>query len=336
MTTELAPQTLSLEKYNELKGELVSLAKAYTSLTIDGVDDKEGYAAIKTARKALQVKRTYVENTGKELRAGARSFSDQVIQLEKELVAIIKPTEEELKAKTDEIDEAIRQAKRKKAVPTWQAVFAAVNVLVDETHILESTDEELNEELYLIKQEQAEALALKLAEQEAKLESERKAFEEEKLAIQREKDKQAAIEQARKDEQEKAAKAYEAKLLQDKLDAEAKIKEAEDRAKAAEAKAAKEKADAKAKAEKEKADAAAKAKKDKEDAEAKIKAEEEAAEAERQLKIKTQKALEATQAYQEYLNSIGYVPDDNHKIFKTNDNRLIIYRKIGEYNIQGE
>lgn len=318
MTTELVPQTLSLEKYNELKHELTNLVKAYNSLTIDGVDDKEGYAVVKTARKALQVKRTYVETTGKELRAGARSFSDQVIQLEKDLVAIIKPVEEELKIKTEEVDEYIRQQKRKKAVPTWLAVFEALGVTVDESFILDSTDEELNEELFRIKQEQAEVQANKLAEEQAKLDADRKALEEEKLAIEREKQKQAAVEEARKEEKERAAREYELKLKQDKLDAEARIKEAEDRAKAIEAKATRDQEEARVKAV------------------AKIKAEEEAAEEARVFKIKTQKALEATQHYQDYLNSIGYVTDDNHKIFKTNDNRLIIYRKIGEYSIQGE
>ena len=62
---------LNLEKFNPTKNELLALADEARKLTINGIDDKEGYLAVHQQRMKLQKARTQITKTGKEVREEA-------------------------------------------------------------------------------------------------------------------------------------------------------------------------------------------------------------------------------------------------------------------------
>ena len=90
---------MQLEKFNPTTAELKQKAEECSSLIIKGVDDKEGYQAVHKARMDLVRTRREINKTGKELRAEAIAFQKAVIDKEKELIGIISPVEDDLKAK---------------------------------------------------------------------------------------------------------------------------------------------------------------------------------------------------------------------------------------------
>ena len=93
---------LSLDQFNPKEAELVTMATNYKSLTINGIDDKQGYLEVSTARKHLAKTRVQISKDGKLLREEANAFQKKVIARERELIAIIEPVELELAAKEEE------------------------------------------------------------------------------------------------------------------------------------------------------------------------------------------------------------------------------------------
>jgi len=86
---------------------LITLADSFKDLKVNGVDDKEGLREVETARKLLKKKRVDIGKISDGLRESAVKFQKAVIAREKELVALIKPTEDKLEA----IEDAIWQEK---------------------------------------------------------------------------------------------------------------------------------------------------------------------------------------------------------------------------------
>lgn len=334
---------LSLERFNYTRAELATLAETYKDLTIDGLEDTQGYELVKSAKKELQVRRTTITKLGKEMRDDANQFCKDVRDLEKSLLNIITPIEDELKLRLEEVEELKLKEKRKKALPAWLHVYGELGLIVNDDYILSKTDEELHADVFQIKEQKAEAERLRLEEEREAFEAEKRKMEQERLELERQKQEQANIEKARAEERERAQQELAAQHKREKEEAEA-------RAKAAEAKAAKAEQDAK--------NAEVKAQKDKEEAEARriqedkdrkeqerkdakaeeerkdreAKAEADRLEAERLEKIRQQKAVEADKKYQEYLKSINFNKETD--IIKKVDNTLYMYRLVGEYTLE--
>ena len=83
-------EKLDIEKFNPTKAEIVALAEKYKSLTIKGVDDKQGYALVDEARKELKKVRVKIAKDGKLLRSEAVDFQKAVIAKEKDRPGIPK------------------------------------------------------------------------------------------------------------------------------------------------------------------------------------------------------------------------------------------------------
>ena len=71
-------------------------AAQYALLTIAGLDDKEGFRAVKEGRLKLKKTRTAIENRRKELKAGALEYGRKVDAVAKELTDLIEPAEKTL------------------------------------------------------------------------------------------------------------------------------------------------------------------------------------------------------------------------------------------------
>ena len=80
---------LDINKFNPTVKELKDLAKKYDGLEIKGIEDKDGYKLVDSARKDLKRRKVDIKKQGKSFRAEALKFQKEVIQVEKDLVRII-------------------------------------------------------------------------------------------------------------------------------------------------------------------------------------------------------------------------------------------------------
>jgi len=205
-------EKLDLEKFNPQKAELTKIVSEMKDLTIKGVDDKEGYLAVDTARKNLKAIRVKITKTGKDLRAEALSFQKAVIAKEKELVEIIEPTEKMLADQQEKIDNEKERIARMELLPSRKEKLATIGITEisdDEILIMDFNqfDEFYNnqKEIYLAEKEAKikeaeEKRQAELAEQERKNKEEADRLAQEKRdAETRKKAEDEAREQAKKD-----------------------------------------------------------------------------------------------------------------------------------------
>lgn len=272
---------LNIEQFSPKKAELIQLAESYKTLEIQGIDDKEGYETVDTARKDLKKTRVEITKTGKSLREEAVAFQKKVIATEKELVSLIEPIEAELQQKQDKIDEMRIIEERKALLPDRQEKLKSIGVEVAEEFILLMDSGAF---LTFFNEKHSE----KLAADQAKLEQERAKLDEENRKMEQQKQIERARQEAAQKAQEEAARAAELVAKQAEADKLAAVA-------AAEARAAKEKQDLIAAQEREKQVAA----------NAMAKAEREKAEQEAQKKI-DQAKLERQKKYKEFLVENGY------------------------------
>jgi len=197
-------QTLDIEKFNPTVAELNALATQYRNLAIAGVEDKEGYERVHKARMELVRTRGDITRAGKALRDDANKFSKAVIEKEKELVGIIEPVEKDLKAKQEAIDEEKERARRVVLLPDRRAKLAEIGEIVSDDDLLGMSVEDFSvffnsrKELYLERKEAT------LRAEEQRMAEEKRLVEEAKLAEQHAKEREAELEQARKEATEKA------------------------------------------------------------------------------------------------------------------------------------
>ena len=307
-------KALSLEEFSAEKAQITEMAIKYKGLIIKGVDDKSGYSEVDTARKSLKATRVRIQKTGKELRDEANKFSKKVIEVEKDIVALIEPTERELEEKLNDIDAKRERIKRQESLPNRKERLAELGAdTYSDNQLLDWSDVEFESVI--------------MREKQAKLEREQKALEEERLKLEQEKieaakktaeaeaekKRLAELEEARKEAAEQAAKEAEAEkqraITAERERAEKAAKEAEE-AKAAAVKAEQEKAEREKQAilDKQKADEQAKIEAQ-EKARLAEKAKAEADQAERER-------LEKRKRYTDWLKKNGYTEElkDHFKI----------------------
>lgn len=197
MTTEVLQLTFieqELKKFNVVEANLIQLAEAGKGLKIASIEDKAGTEAVRKARIAIKNERVRIEKKGKELREQATKFNKAVLAKEKEYLAIIVPTEEELmteeKRIADEqarIDREIVEAKQKKTYERLNAL-SAVGFVIDYSRAEAMTDEQFDKDLSeATAQFQAEQKRLAEQKEAQRIEAERlEALRVEQVAKQRE------------------------------------------------------------------------------------------------------------------------------------------------------
>ncbi len=103
-----------LQILDQKEAELTELSQKFTGLTIDGLEDKEGFKAVREGRITLKNARVSVQKAGKSLRENAVKFQKRVIERENELIALISPTESFLEQQEDSYLALQEQARIKK------------------------------------------------------------------------------------------------------------------------------------------------------------------------------------------------------------------------------
>lgn len=234
MTTELVLEQTGLSLLNDREASLMQLAKEYKGLTIDGVDDKEGYKKVSEARKILKSERVKVEKDAKELRENAVKFQKSVISREKELVAIIEPIENELQTEETRIDEdreKIRvedERKKSEKINSRIKVLSDYHYAVDIQIITNMSDEKFQDVLNEAKTEFNKSEKLRIEEEQRQSELKRQNEErQDELRKQEEirlEDQRKLLEQQRLQNEAKE-KELEAERDKIKLEQEARQKE---------------------------------------------------------------------------------------------------------------
>lgn len=257
-----------LEKFDPTVAELTAMVQATKDINATDLKDKAQLEIVRTSRISLKNARVKITKIGKELRADAVKFQNDVIAKEKELIGIIEPEEDRLALIEEQAKElAIREERIEKLPARKQRLLDLLGGWIDTP--------ETDEELLAMDSIQFETFyneKVSKHNEDIRLENERLQKEEQERIEAEQKAEQDRIKAEQKEAQDKID--AERKALDDdraKVDAEKaeiarqkEIKEAEDKARAEEKARIEQEAKEKAEAEKAEADRIAKEKKEEE------------------------------------------------------------------------
>lgn len=300
-------EQLDIEKFSPTKTELLTLAEEARKLTITGIDDKAGYSLVQKKRMELKSARVKIAKAGKEAREEALSFQKKVIAYEKELIGIIEPVEEDLKAKQDAIDEEKAKIERLALIPSRKDNLAKIGLTFDDEFLI-GMDIPTFQDFY--NQKKTEYLEKK----EADMRAEQERIEIEKRKIEDAKHLEATKKEAEKQAHEKAMR-----------DAElAKVRAEQEKLAAVEAERKK------AEIEKQRIIAEQQRKEQERlNEEARVRREQEA---QKQAEKQAQEKLEKEKKYQAFLKKNKYKETDDFYLQKRAD-KIVLYGKLDEFNI---
>lgn len=234
---------LPVVKFSVQDAAIEQLRHEYMPLTIEGIEDKEGYQAVHEARMTIKKKRVSVEKTRKALKADAIAYGRKVDDEAKRLTAMLTPIEQHLQAEEDRVEgekERIRQeAERKRR----EKLESRLNQLVACGWVGVSDDvAAMDDTTFATFLEQQQEAKRKRDAEEARLAEERRKQEEVEAAERAAREK-AQAERRRKEQEKLAAERAELKKLRDEQQAERQRIEAKKRQLAAEENALQRKAD---------------------------------------------------------------------------------------------
>lgn len=228
-------------KYNVNEAEIAKMSDIYMQLTVDGIEDTEGMAAVHSAKMVLVKHRTAITKLRLSTNATAQAFIKTNNTNAKKLIDLMAPIEDFLKGEEskviDELERIKKEKEAKEKIIIQRRVDAlfAVNVVLPFFDVACMTDDEYElkldagrAELERVRREQEHQIEInRLEEEDRKAEDERlrKVGEEQAKEAERLADKKAAL-QAEKDKM-----ADEKKAEQERKDREKFEKEAAEKAK---------------------------------------------------------------------------------------------------------
>jgi len=178
----------ALEKENITKQILAKLKADYSGLTINGIDDVDGFNKVEEARKhckSVRVAAVHICKAGRDL---AIKEQKEWIEKEKEVVGEVEEIENALKAESNRIKEEkeriLFEAAQREKLPARKEKFLTIGMELQDAELLKLDDfnfQALFNEFYVKHLEEIAAKAKAEAEEAAKKETERLA-EEKRLA----------------------------------------------------------------------------------------------------------------------------------------------------------
>lgn len=276
-----------IEEFSPMVADIKTVVEYSKGITISDFTNKAQIKLVTEQRKKLRDIRTSITKQGKVFRQKAVDFNKAVLSKEKELIALVEPEEDRLKALEEKAEQEKLKADRVELLPKRYEKLATIG---DDEAI---TDNELLSmdsatfDAYYNKRVSAKNNA-----ERAALDAERKKYEDE-LAEFRRKEDALALEAKRVADQKEWEARQEEKRKHDEENAERERKLKEEVAE-----------------------------KEKKEAEARRVADD----AEKKAKLETDKL------YQEWLAGFGYVADSEEFVVLENGNRMILYKKLEEFN----
>jgi uncharacterized protein YhaN len=118
---ELTHIETELKKFTVTDAGIAELNNQYSHLTISGIDDKAGYAAVREARLVVKGKRVEVDKKRKELTADALEVQRLINTEAKRITALLEPLEaylakqeDDYNAEKDRIKKEVEEEKKRK------------------------------------------------------------------------------------------------------------------------------------------------------------------------------------------------------------------------------
>jgi hypothetical protein len=204
-----------LVKYDVTNAAIAQYREELMPLTINGIEDKEGYFKVNEARLFIKGERVSVEKTRKELKEDSLAFGRAVDAEAKRITAGLSEIEEHLEAEKKRIDDEVARIKfeneQRERLPERVKSLEAIGETATEDELLRLDDTQFAELLNRLTAAHLERQAADQARRERELEVERRkveddrrAIEQAKLEAEREKTRQAELEEARKEAAERA------------------------------------------------------------------------------------------------------------------------------------
>lgn len=122
----MSDTNFDIEAFDPTVAELTALVQSTKDITADNLDDTKQLEVVKENRILLRNARVKIEKKGKELRDDANKFAKAVIAKEKELIAIISPEEDRLKAIEDEVKAIALRREREALLPERKKRMAEI------------------------------------------------------------------------------------------------------------------------------------------------------------------------------------------------------------------
>jgi hypothetical protein len=253
-----------LQKFNLTDAAIAKMGEEYLKLTINGLNDVKGYAAVHKARMDVKARRVEVGKVGKELREDALYYQRMVLAEEKRILALLAPIENHLNSEEKKIDDEKDRIKSEVEAKEAARIQARVDQLEDlgmglvagqyrlpyeQTYFIPvqmvKTD---NDEDFLIKLKSVQALVYAETKRQEEIKQARKAEEEQqsRIAAKQEAERQrlAEIERKQKEEAEKLSAERDRIAVEKKAIEDAKQKALDEARRAKELEEAKKKATA--------------------------------------------------------------------------------------------
>jgi colicin import membrane protein len=121
--------TNELKKFEVTDAAIAAMSKEFMALTIQGLDDREGYKRVKESRIFVKSKRVAVEKTRKELKEESLNFGRMVDAEAKRIFALLEPIESHLEAQETAIDKEKERIKAEEEAKAQAAINARVAIL---------------------------------------------------------------------------------------------------------------------------------------------------------------------------------------------------------------
>lgn len=128
---------MEIQEFSPAKAEIQAAVLEVEGLTIKGIEDEAGYEAVKAGKKKLADYRIRITKFGKEQREEALAWQREVLRQEKELLAMIEPTETDLKGKLEAVDEEKKRKEREVLLPARVKMLEEVGVKLLDAEILQ-------------------------------------------------------------------------------------------------------------------------------------------------------------------------------------------------------
>jgi hypothetical protein len=122
--TELTKFDVVVPKIEELKAQCLPL-------TINGLDDVDGYKAVSDALKFVVKKRTSIEDKRKELKADSLAYGKAVDARAKEITQMLSPIEEHLREQKEKVDAELLKIEEQKEAHKQSVIKCRHNSLLN-------------------------------------------------------------------------------------------------------------------------------------------------------------------------------------------------------------
>ena len=193
---------MEIQKFNPTKAEITKAVEEVKDLT---VSDEESYEVVKKAKKKIADYRIAITKFGKEQRAEALAWQREVLRQEKELLAMIEPTETRFKTELSEFDEAKKREERKVLLPGRKKMLEEIELEMTDDELLDMDENEFSTFYTEKKMEYLEEKDRIAKEKEAEKKREAEIKEAQRQAKLRERERLARVEERRKEREKQEA-----------------------------------------------------------------------------------------------------------------------------------